>query len=225
MAIDNPDAIEMQGKISKAGIFTISAFVICLASGALAEPSHQLVPALQLIDAPVDYRASYSLTAAGHTYSGIVVHAPGRERREFEAGGARQILLLRRDTDEAAILWPERHFYLGASFHMLAQMAGNAEAMILERHAIGQETVNGERTTVYAVADEGKGGGFSGKLWLTADGILMRAVGTVSFQGKETPIDTSLTDLRRVKADPASFIRPSDYFGVPLSPSGIKPPG
>jgi hypothetical protein len=44
----------------------------------------------------------------------------------------------------------------------------------------------------------------------------MKALGTVTYQGRETAIDTALTHLRRVRADPAEFVRPADYKGLPL---------
>jgi hypothetical protein len=191
---------------------------------AAAPVSASPVKALKLIDAPVEYRADYALTAAGRTYGGAMEHAPGRERREFVAGGQRQVLLVCRDTDEATILWPDKRFYVATSFRWLAGLVGGLDDIVLERRVVGQEVMAGERTTVYAFDGDSDKDVFVGRAWVTADGILMRAAGTVHFQGRVTAIDLSLSNLRRGKVESSTFVRPKDFFGLPLNPStlGVK---
>ena len=170
------------------------------------------IPVLQLLDPPVEYRADYVLTAARRSYSGTVIHALGRERRDFEAGGVRQVLILRRDIDQAAIIWPASKFYMASSFHFLAGLAGGLDEVVVDRRVIGHENVEHEGTTVYQLT-----GGFNGQAWMTSDGIVMRLEGTVDYQGKSTPIMIAVSNLRRVKADPAAFERPQGYFGIPFN--------
>lgn len=182
--------------------------------------------AAELLDAKVDYTADYYLTSEKGRYQGTVVHAPGRERREFESGGGHQILLLRRDLDEASILWSERKFYVSTSFQAVAALIGGFDGVVLERKPLGQEVVAGEKTTFYEVTTPAQaGGGFKGRMWFSRDGILMKAAGKALFNGRETAVETGLINLRRLKADPAAFVRPPDYKGLPLDLSklGLAP--
>lgn len=183
----------------------------------------EIVSAAELLDSRQEYTADFSLrTGAKGGFQGRVIHAPGRERREFQALGGPQVLLLRRDLDEADMIWPQRHFYLTTSFSQAASLIGGFESVMLDRLREGTEAVGGETCIRYAVTGtSSQGGGFHGKMWFTRDGILMRISGMVRFQGRETSIETSLSHLRRGKADPADFVRPADFTGMPLNLSAL----
>jgi hypothetical protein len=168
--------------------------------------------ALDLVDAKVDYQADYALTSGSQHFHGKVIHAPGRERWEFLTGSGRQVLLLRRDIDEAAMLWPERRWYMSTTFTMMSNLMGNLGTDVLNGREAGIEKLNGETVTRYHV-DKGS---FTGDLWRSADGILVKAVGVVTYQGLPTPGELVLSNVRRVKSDPSVFVRPQDYFGIPL---------
>jgi len=194
-------------------------FAAGFASQAMAAP----VPALDLLDARQDYTADFSLrTGAKGNFTGRVIHAQGRERREFGAGAGPQVLILRRDLDEADMLWPEKRFYLSSSFSDVSALVGGIEEITLDRRKDGSETIGGEPCTRFAVTGMStQGGAFHGKMWFTADGILMKASGTVRFQGKDTAIETSLAHLQRIRSDSSAFVKPSDYKGMPLNLSSF----
>lgn len=179
--------------------------------GASAQMSIAL-NALDLVDAKIDYQADYALTSGTQHFHGHVIHAPGRERWEFTTGSGPQVLLLRRDIDEAAMLWPERRWYMSTTFSMMSTMMGNLGTDLLHGREAGIERLNGETVTRYHV-DKGS---FVGDLWRTQDGILVKAAGTVTYNGTPTAGELSLSNVRRVKADPSQFVRPADYFGIPL---------
>lgn len=168
--------------------------------------------ALDLVDAKIDYQADYALTSGNQHFHGHVIHAPGRERWEFTTGSGPQVLLLRRDIDEAAMLWPERRWYMSTSFSMMSTMMGNLGTDLLHGREAGIERLNGETVTRYHV-DKGS---FVGDLWRTQDGILVKAAGTVTYNGSPTAGELVLSNVRRVKADPSQFVRPEGYFGIPL---------
>jgi hypothetical protein len=175
------------------------------------------VSAADLLDAKVDYTADYYLTSNNGHFHGTVIHAPGRERRDFDSSGGHQTLVLRRDIDEATILWPERKWYVTTSFASVANLIGGFDGVMLDREAVGHEVVGGEPTTRYQVqGSSGDRGRFQGQMWFTKDDILIKAVGHVVFNGREMAVETGLTHLRRIKADPAAFVRPADYHGIPL---------
>jgi hypothetical protein len=180
------------------------------------------VSVAQLLDAKADYVADFYLTSGGSRYQGSVVHAPGRERREFDTPAGRQILLLRRDIDEAAVVLPDRKLYLRTSFQAMAGMVGGFDDVVLDRSPTGAEKVSGQSTTRYAIAGAGgQSGRFTGTVWMTKDGILMRARGRVLFNGRDTPVELGLTALRRIKADPSAFVPPAGYTGIPLDLSKL----
>lgn len=197
---------------------------LCLASlllGPMVRPlAAAAVSVPDLLDAKVQYTAAFYLDVAGQgSYHGSVVHAPGRERREFDTHQGHQALLLRRDIDEATMMWPERKWYLTTSFTAVAQLVGGFDGLTLDRRKTGTEVVGGETCTRFEVTgaqSQGGEGDFEGRMWFTRDGILMKAVGTVRFSGRDTRIETGLSSLRRINADPAAFTPPSDYKGMPL---------
>ena len=168
--------------------------------------------ALDLVDAKVDYQADYALTSGKQHFHGHVIHAPGRERWEFTTVSGQQVLLLRRDIDEAAMLWPERHWYMSTTFSMLSNLMGGLGTDLLRGREAGIERLNGETVTRYHVDK----GAFVGDVWRSQDGILVKATGTVTYDGTPTPGELVLSNVRRVKADPGQFVRPEGYFGIPL---------
>lgn len=168
--------------------------------------------ALDLVDAKIDYQADYRLKSGKQTYVGRLIHAPHRERWEFTSGGTPQILLLRRDLDEASILWPERRWYMSASFAMVSGLLGGLDREVLQGREAGIEKVAGEMTTRYHVDH----GAFIGDLWRSHDGILLKAAGRVTYNGEPTDGELVLSNLRRAKSDPAQFVRPEGFLGIPL---------
>jgi len=166
------------------------------------------------LDAPVDFTADYSLTADDQTWRGTIEHAPGRERREFATVLGSQAILLRRDIDQAAVLWPKRKWYLTTSLSKLARIVGGPAGITLDRRRDGSEFVSGERCSRWLVD-----GGFAGRIWLSTDGILMRAAGILKLRGRETTVATQLAHVKRNAVDADEFELPLGYHGIPVSPS------
>jgi hypothetical protein len=187
--------------------------LLLLMSGKMAPAQMSLaLNALDLVDAKTDYQADYALTSGTQHFHGHVIHAPGRERWEFTTGSGPQVLLLRRDIDEASMMWPERRWYMSTTFSMMSSMMGGLGTELLRAREAGIEKLNGETVTRYHVDK----GAFVGDLWRTQDGILVKAAGTVTYNGTPTPGELVLTNVRRVKADTSLFVRPEGYFGIPL---------
>jgi hypothetical protein len=180
------------------------------AAGARAEP----IDVLDALDAPLEFTADYTLTANDQTWRGTVVHAPGREKREFATALGSQAILLRRDIDQAAVLWPDRKWYLTTGLKALSGLVGGTEALKLERHRDGTETIGGEKCARWMVE-----GGFAGRMWFTQDGILMRAAGILRLRGRETAVSTQLAHIQRVAVDVDDFELPVGYHGLTVSPA------
>lgn len=194
-------------------LWTLAVLLIAVTT----QPAHAAaISAAELLDAKVDYTADFTLSSDRGTYRGTVIHAPGRERRDFETAGGHQALVLRRDIDQAAMLWPERKWYVTTSFQSVAALVGGFDEVTLDRVPRGHETIGGESTARYDVSGGAAGGGFKGRMWLTNDGILMKLTGQVTFGGRQMPVQMELANLQRIKADPAAFVLPADYKGLPL---------
>jgi hypothetical protein len=187
-----------------------AAAVLCVTPAVWAEPIDTLVA----LDAPLEFTADYSVTANDQTWRGTVIHAPGRERREFGTALGTQAIVIRRDIDQAVVLWPERKWYLTTGLQALSGMVGGAEALKLDRRRDGSEMVAGENCTRWLVE-----GGFAGRMWFSHDGILMRAVGMLHLRGRETAISTQLAHLKREPVDADLFELPVGYHGLTVSPA------
>jgi hypothetical protein len=181
---------------------------------AFTAPAHaDPVDVLAWIDAPVEYSANYSFTEGDQTWSGTVVHAPNRERRDFTTQLGTQALLMRRDTDQIAVMWPQRKFYLSTSLKALIRWGGAGD-LTMDRHHDGIDIINDEPCVRYTVT-----GAFSGRMWFTKDGILMRARGKLTSNGHERAISTQLTHIKRGAVDADEFELPIGYHGIPVNPS------
>lgn len=195
-------------------------FALCLpllASGGFASAQMSIaMSALDLVDAKVDYQADYALTSGKQHFHGLVLHAPGRERYEFTTGSGQQVLLLRRDIDEAAMLWPQKRWYMSTTFSMMSNLLGNLGTELIQGREAGIEKFQGETVTRYRVDK----GAFVGDIWRSQDGILVKAAGTVTYNGSPTAGELVLSNIRRAKVDPALFVRPEGYFGIPLNLGG-----
>ncbi len=186
------------------------------ASHARAEP----IDVFALFDAPVDYAAEYELAADSALYRGHVIHAPGRERRDFATALGGQAILIRRDTDQIALIWPRTKWYVTSSLSTALALLGGAGGNGLDRRRDGAETIEGERCVRWNLS-----GAFTGQLWLTRDGIPMKLEGRGVFRGKETEVASHLVSLRRRAVDPAAFDLPEDYRGVPVDLNALTGSG
>jgi len=178
--------------------------------------------ALDLLDAPVSYTAHYSVSSDKGHFEGSVWHAPGRERREFATAIGGQAVLLRRDKDVAYLLSPSGKWYVGFGLHAAAALAGGLDGLTVERRKIREESVAGQRATRYHVAASGGGGRFDGDAWFSKDGIMLKAIGTLTGRnGHVEPVETTLSDVRLGPVDAAMLSPPAGYFGLDLR--SVKP--
>lgn len=196
--------------------------LLCLVAAVVvacvAEARASALTVLDLLDAPVAYTASFTVSSDKGTYRGTVWHAPGRERRDFDTAGGGQAVLLRRDTGAAYLLKPSGRWYVGLALDAAAGLAGGLHAMAVTRTRVGEETVAGTRATRYRIdATTPKGGRFRGDAWISSDGILVKAEGDVTTPGGRTmPVATALSGIKRGRVEEKRFELPAGWFGVDL---------
>lgn len=174
--------------------------------------------ALDLLDAATPYTANFYVSSDKGTYHGIVWHAQGRERREFETRGGGQALLLRRDTDSAYLMKPSGRWYVGLALNAAIGLAGGIDGMVVKRTKVKDDTVSGIRATQYRVdASAAKGGRFDGDAWFSKEGILVKAVGVISTpKGQRMPVETGLSGLKLGAVDERKFELPAGWLGMDL---------
>lgn len=190
------------------------ALLFLLAGGLPASASE---PALDLLDVPASYTAAFSVTSSRGTYHGRVWHMPGLERREVATDGGGQGILIDRNADTAYLLGLSGKWYVGLSLRAAAGMVGGLDAWQASRTRVREENVAGLRVTRWKTRAEGPKGGFTGDIWTSREGVVVKAVGVLnSADGDDSPVEMSLSDLRVGAVDRRMFDLPKGWFGFDL---------
>ena len=173
--------------------------------------------ALDLLDAQVPYTAAFYVSSDKGTYNGTVWHAPGRERRDFETNGGGQAVLVRRDTDSAYLMKPSGRWYVGLTLNAAVGLAGGLDGMSVNRTKLKEEVVAGIKAVRYRVDATSPRGKFNGDAWFSREGIMVRAVGTLTdTRGRTTPVETGLSSLKVGKVEERVFELPAGWLGMDL---------
>jgi hypothetical protein len=171
-----------------------------------------LAPALSMAAPPpepkVDYSADSTMeTEGGMTMKSRIYHSPGKQRIEMGGGGG-NVSIIRRDKK---VMWQ-----LMGNMYMEMSLdrpdAHDPHDMDMQQTAVGEETVNGIKTTKYKViATKKDGSKFGGFFWTTKDGITVK-MDLLSKEGdKKMRMSQELTNLKIEKQDPKLFEIPPGY--------------
>ncbi|ARJ65651.1 hypothetical protein WV31_08280 [Magnetospirillum sp. ME-1] len=190
------------------------AFLLTFAWGGAALAAES---ALDLLDAPESYTAAFSVTSSRGTYHGRVWHMPGLERREVATTGGGQGILIDRKADSATLLNLSGKWHVGLSLRAAAGMVGGLESWTASRTRVREETVAGLKATRWKTRAEGPKGGFTGDIWTSREGIVVKAAGVLSnADGDDSPVEMTLSDLRVGAVDRQVFEVPKGWFGFDL---------
>ena len=166
-------------------------------------------------DAALAYSAERTVIINGRTYTGTVFHIPGRDRDEQEIEGIAEVIILDAAAKQGFLFLPRLKTYVTFAFPpLLAELDDPA----LRRSPMGQEVVNGVRTTKYRIdhvaADGSRARGF---IWVSARGVLMRLDGTVTraHGGRPMQLRMELAKLAIGPQDPALFQLPAGLIELP----------
>lgn len=161
-------------------------------------------------EAKVDYSADSSMeTEGGMMMKSRIFHTADKERMEM-GGGEGMTTITRKDKK---VVWQ----LMGNMYMEMPMDSSNAQGMegfdIVEQSEVGQETINGIKTTkskVVAVKKDGSGK-FGGFFWTTKEGITVK-MELLSKEGeKKMRMVSELTNLKIEKQDPALFEIPAGY--------------
>lgn len=173
--------------------------------------SFGFAPSLALADALPPPRASYSaelmITADGQSLRQVIYHDRGKERREMQFEGVSSALIVRPDQSCAYSIGDGPNTVMidiaetGTTPFLptMAQFQASRE---------GEETIDGELVTRYAVQGPGADGEpVQGTVWVTADGIMMKSQMMVASDQAPTAVTVELAKIER-KALPGSLFEP-----------------
>ena len=164
--------------------------------------------AAKMQEPKVDYSADSTMeTEGGMTMKSRIYHSPGKQRLEMGGTGG-NVTIMRRDKK---VMWQ-----LMGNMYMEMSMdrpdSQDPHDMDVQQTAVGEETVNGIKTTKYKViATKKDGSKFGGFFWTTKDGITVK-MDLLSKEGdKKFRMSQELTNLKIGKQDPKLFEIPPGY--------------
>lgn len=188
-------------------------FLGCLVTAfLLALPAH----ASALLDAPISFSATRTVTINGQPYTGAMFHAPGRERDEQKLGAMEMAFILDSQSSQGFLVVPSIKTYV--TFPFPPMLSALVDAEIEEQQPVGEDTVDHIPTTKYRVekttSDGSHGEGF---VWVSKRGVLMRLDGVVTSPGgHKTKIAMKLADFKEGPQKPELFTPPADMNELPF---------
>lgn len=160
--------------------------------------------AAKMHEPTVDYSADNAMEMQSHAMKGRVYYSPGKTRQEMGGeGGVTSIMRL-----DKHVMWT----LMGDTYMEMPIDEGEANeirSMDIEQTVMGEEVVNGVKTTkskVIATTKDGKK--FGGFFWETPEHILVKADLLMKDGEQKHRMLMELTNLKIAKQDPALFEPP-----------------
>lgn len=173
-----------------------------------------LVPLAVFAAPPPEVKVDYSAdgmmeTEGGMTMKSRIHHTIDKERMEMGSSDG-MVSIIRKDKK---VVWQ----LMGTMYMEMPMDASNASGMdafdIVEQAEVGQETINGLKTTkskIVALKKDGSGK-FGGFFWTTKEGITVK-MDMLSKEGdRKMRMTSELTNVKLEKQDPALFEIPAGY--------------
>jgi hypothetical protein len=170
--------------------------------------------AADLLDAPVSFSATRTVTVNGKVYIGPMFHVPGHERHEQSLLGMQEVFILDDQQSAGVLVMPALKTMVEFPFPPLLTSLLDSS---LAKSALGEEKVDDILATKYRVEettpDGTRGEGF---LWISRRGVLLKMEGTVTAPGgHRTAIQMALSNVREAPQAPALFTPPSGLNKLP----------
>lgn len=160
----------------------------------------------------VEYSADRYFETAEMTIKGKIYSTPDKERQEM-SGEMTMITITRHDKKVVWILMPDTKMYMENRLTEGKEGTDNLSAYNFEETVVGEEVVNGIRTTKSKLImtnkkDGSKLGGFH---WKTKEGIEVKMDMIAVDKNSKTRFKSELTNLKIGKQDPKLFEIPAGY--------------
>lgn len=164
----------------------------------------------------VEYSANTRMETADGVMEGMVFHTPGKERRELTTSGEPMTMIIRQDKKVMWTLMPEANAYMEMSLDE-SQDKTDFSAYQIDQTTVGEEDINGIKTTKSKVIMTNKDGSkLGGFWWTTKEGIPLK-MDMISVEGTtKERIIMELTNLKVAKQNPKLFEIPADYMNMSM---------
>ena len=170
-----------------------------------------LVPLTVAAAPPPEPTVEYSADSTMETEGGMmmksrVYHAPMKQRMEMGGAGG-SVTIIRKDKN---VVWQ----LMGDMYMEMPMDQSNASDMggfdIQEQTEVGEETVNGMKTTkTKIIATKPDGSKFGGFFWTTKDGVTVKMDLLAKDGDRKMRMASELTNVKIEKQDPALFEVPA----------------
>ena len=192
-----------------AGLLTLMALVLIAPAGDAADDPN-LLPKPKAM-----YTADTQVTYGGDTLEMKTWHRGSWERQEFAVDDLTQITILRPDRNRAYVTLKESRQLFEMPFEEAALLPTIGTLRTFETRKLADTEVDGEPVGHFQVIQAEPGEADAAEadggepvmldLWITADGIVMRAEGEILVDGYREPLQLSRSNLRRQVLDPGLF--------------------
>jgi len=157
----------------------------------------------------VSFVADATLETAEGTLTETIYYVPGMVRDNVLMSGQQMVFIQRYDLGKMWMLIDAQKVYIETD--MTDPSDQSEQYQLVEREAIGQETVNGMDTTKYKVIYESAKGKYGGFAWFTDDMIAVKAFMISEADGEKQRIKFEITELTRGPQDQSLFELPAGY--------------
>ncbi|PKP78380.1 MAG: hypothetical protein CVT81_04450 [Alphaproteobacteria bacterium HGW-Alphaproteobacteria-3] len=186
-----------------AALFAIAASALPARSAVLTPPE-------------IGYSATRIVNTGGNEISGKLYSQDRNERWEMSVQGMRQVSILQHDAGRAFLYMPDMNMAMTMNTADAEKYGVSGIFTGIEAEEAGRDNVNGEGTTRYRIAPNPKNGNTEAMLWITDDGIPVKAEG----QGSQGTFSMELKDLKRGPQE-ASLFRLPDGVTPMTMPAGL----
>jgi len=162
------------------------------------------------------YSATRIVTTGGNEISGKVYSQGRNERWEMTVQGMRHVSILQHDAGRAFLYMPDMNMAMTMNTADAEKYGVSDIFTGIEAEVAGRDVVNGEETTRYRIAPSPKNGNTETMVWLTDDGIPVKAEG----QGSQGDFSMELKDLKRGPQDGSLFQLPDGVTPMTM-PAGM----
>ncbi len=168
-----------------------------------------------LLDAPVSFAATRTVTIDGKAYTGPMFHEPGRERDEQKLGAMDMDFILDGQSRQGYLVVPSVKTFVNFPFPPLLSALIDSE---MQKTPVGDEVIDHIPTIKYRVdkttPDGSHGEGF---VWVSKRGVLMRLDGLVTAPGgHKTKIAMQLANVKEGPQRSELFAPPTGMNELPF---------
>ena len=171
----------------------------------------------------VEYSADQYMGDGEQMLKSRIYQASGKARMELEEGGGQQAIITRFDRKVVWTLMIPEKMYMEMPMGKEEKTRDVRQCSAVSTKDVGKEEVNGISAMISEVeATCPDGSGFSGKVWNTTDGIMVKMDAVSKGAGKEKGqrVVMEVKNLKIGKQDPALFELPPDFSKLSV-PTGM----